>query len=100
VTDYAQPVSDPGVESDYQITLTGFGDIPAAGSAHASLDVHVREARMLIQTEETGNINVKAEDLAYSETSTASGDITLFRKAMGYSSKITARGLWIPPSPA
>ena len=97
VTDYAQPVSNPGVESDYEIRLTGFGDIPAAGSAEASIDVHVQEARMLVQTNEAGNINAKAEDLVYSETSTASGDITLFQKAMSYGSKITAPGVWIYP---
>jgi hypothetical protein len=98
VTDYEQPVSDPGVESGYQIRLTGFGDLPAAGSAEASIDVHVQEARMLVQTNEEGNINAKAEDLAYSETSTASGDITLFQKAISYRSKITAPGVWIPPA--
>ncbi len=98
VTDYAQPVSDPGIESNYLIRLTGFGDLPAAGSAEASIGVHIQEARMLIQTNEVGNINAIAEELVFSGTSTASGDITLFRKAMSYNSKITAPGEWIPPA--
>jgi hypothetical protein len=34
----------------------------------------------------------KADDLVYSETTTASGDITLFQKAMGYTSRITEPG--------
>jgi hypothetical protein len=98
------PVSDPGVKSDYSIKLTGFGDIPAMGSAEAYINVHVQEAREYVvplntfpqafgQLEER---NPKAEDLVYSETSTASGDITLFQKVMSYSSRITAPGLEIP----
>ena len=96
-TDYEQPVSDPGVESDYTIKLTGFGDIPAMGSAEAYIDVHVQEARLHDQTQEENAAarNPKSEDLLYSETSTASGDITLFQKVMDYSSKITAPGTWI-----
>ena len=39
------PVSDDGVEMDYQIKLTGFGDIPAMGSADAYINVHVQEGR-------------------------------------------------------
>jgi hypothetical protein len=77
------PVSDPGVESDYSIKLTGFGDVPAMGSAEAFMNVHVQEAR---------SRDLKAEDLVYSETTTASGDITLFQKVMSYNSKITAPG--------
>jgi hypothetical protein len=34
-----QPVSDPGVESNYQIRLTGFGDIPTSVNAQASIEV-------------------------------------------------------------
>jgi hypothetical protein len=95
--EYEQPISDPGVESNYQIRLTGFGDIPATGSARASIDVHVQEARLLNEANpsDINAINPKAEDLVYSEISTASGDITLFQKAMDYNSKITGQGLWI-----
>jgi hypothetical protein len=84
--DWDFPVSDPGVESDYTIKLTGIGDIPAMGSAEAYINVHVQEGRSLD----------KAEDLVYSETTTASGDITLFQKVMSYNSKITAPGWEIP----
>jgi hypothetical protein len=89
------PVSDPGVESNYNIRLTGFGDVPAMGSAKASIDVHVQEARTYLTLGDPPiepNLDPKAEDLLYSETSTASGDITLFQKVMGYNSKITAPG--------
>jgi hypothetical protein len=86
---YDYPISDPGVESDYQITLTGFSDIPAAGSAEAYLDAHIQEGRVM-----TGipPVAPKAEDVVYSELTTVSGDITLFQKVMGYTSKITAPG--------
>jgi hypothetical protein len=47
------------------------------------MNVHVQEAR---------SRDLKAEDLVYSETTTASGDITLFQKVMSYNSKITAPG--------
>ncbi len=99
VFDYEQPVSDPGVESNYGITLTGFGDVLAMGSADAYIDVHVQEARLYNQTnpENIPALNPKGEDLVYSETSTASGDISLFQKTMEYTSKITAPGIWIYP---
>jgi hypothetical protein len=69
---------DPAVAVDYSIKLTGFGDVPAMGSADAYINAHIQEAR--------GADNTKAEDLAYSETSTAAGDITLFQKVIGYQS--------------
>jgi hypothetical protein len=68
--------SDPGVAVDYSIKMTGFGDIPAMGSVDAYVNAHIQEAR----------VNAKAEDLSYSETSTAAGDITLFQKVIGYQS--------------
>jgi hypothetical protein len=94
IYDYELPVSDPGVESNYQITLTGFGDVPAAGSAEAFIDVHIQEAKGIIifySTDPT-TMNQKGEDLTYSETTTANGDITLFQKVMGYTSRITEPG--------
>jgi hypothetical protein len=69
---------DPGVAVDYNIKMTGFGDIPAMGSATAYIDAHIQEAR-------TGD-GGKSEDVAYSESSTASGDISLFQKAIAYQS--------------
>ena len=69
---------DPGVAVGYNIKMTGFGDIPAMGSATAYIDAHIQEAR----NGEDG----KAEDVTYSETSTAAGDITLFQKAIDYQS--------------
>jgi len=69
---------DSAVAADYSIKMTGFGDIPAMGSATAYINAHLQEAR-----EYEG---LKAEDVAYSETSTAAGDITLFEKVIGYQS--------------
>jgi hypothetical protein len=92
--EYEFPVSDPGVESGYRIALTGFGDVPASGSALAFIDVHAQEA-YIYSDENTvgpGAVNPKGEDLTYSETSTASGDITLFQKQMEYTSRITGLG--------
>ena len=87
------PVSDPGVEADYGITLTGLGDLPAVGSAQASIDVHVQEGRdYIVYHDQVPLFNLKSEDLAYTETSTANGEITLFRKVMNYNSKITEPG--------
>jgi hypothetical protein len=87
------PVSDPGIESYYAITLTGFGDIPAMGYADAYMNVHIQEAKLIPGFELP---NFKSEDLAYSETTTASGDITLFQKVMEYNSKITSSGQTLP----
>jgi hypothetical protein len=69
---------DPAVAVGYSIKMTGFGDIPAMGSATAYINAHLMEAR-------TGD-GGKAEDVSYSETSTAAGDITLFQKAIDYQS--------------
>jgi len=69
---------DPAVAVDYRIRMTGFGDVPATGSATAYLNVHIQEARVY-----EGD---KAEDVAYSETSTATGEITLFDKVISYQS--------------
>jgi hypothetical protein len=93
------PVSDPGVESDYQIELTGFGDIPAMGSAEAFINVHLQEGRQLIEFPTGPDSTPKAEDVLYSETSTASGEITLFQKVMSYNSKITQPGTVITIQP-
>lgn len=89
------PISDAGVESNYAIRLTGLGDIPAMGSADSYIDVHVQEGRLYFIPGDDP-FNPKAEDLVYSETTTASGDITLFQKVLGYTSKITAPGQSIP----
>ncbi len=93
------PVSDPGVESDYQIKLTGFGDIPAMGSADAFINVHLQEGRQLIEFPTGPDGTPKAEDVLYSETSTARGEITLFQKVMSYNSKITQPGTVISIQP-
>jgi hypothetical protein len=92
------PVSDNGVESNYQVKLTGFGDVPAMGSADAYINVHVQEGRGLgvrfdgaaVLTQKSNRFyDPKAEDMTYSEDSTASGEITLFQKVMSYNSKLT-----------
>jgi hypothetical protein len=67
------------------VVLTGIGDIPASGSASADIKVHVQEGGELYNI-----LNVtKEEDLSYSESTTASGDITLFSKKTGYTSLLT-----------
>ncbi len=90
------PVSTPGVEVNYNIRLTGFGDIPAAGTANAYMNVHIQEggAGPLWLLNNGHSTLYKAEDLVYSESSTATGDITLFDKAMNYNSKITGSTFW------
>ncbi len=81
------PVSDYGVTSDYQVRLTGLRDVPAIGSADAYMNVHIQEAAGYSSAYEN-----KSADLIYSEDTTASGEITLFQKVMGYSSKFTGDG--------
>jgi hypothetical protein len=88
--------ADPGVTMDYSVKLTGFGDVPAMGSAEAYINVHSQEARDAYSTALNGQLGAdgditsrKAADLVYSESTTAAGDITLFQKVMGYDSKVT-----------
>ncbi len=75
---HVMATADPNVAVDYNVKLTGFGDIPAMGSAVAYINAHIQEGRSTDVT--------KAEDLVYSETSTASGEISLFQKAISYQS--------------
>jgi hypothetical protein len=91
-TGWDDPVSDQGVASGYRVTLTGIGDVSALGSANAYLNIHLQEARGINVTNES-----KSEDLVYSEDTTASGEISLFSKAMSYTSKLTGLGPEIPP---
>jgi hypothetical protein len=58
------------------------GQVPASGSTSAYIKAHIQEAR--------GNGTAKAEDLVYSETSSASGRITAFNKLMSYSSQVAS----------
>jgi hypothetical protein len=76
---HVMATGDPGVAVEYSIKMTGFGDIPAMGSVDAYINAHIQEAR-------GGTDSNKAEDLVYSETSTAAGDISLFQKAISYQS--------------
>jgi hypothetical protein len=95
------PVSDNGVEANYQVKLTGFGDIPAMGSADAYINVHAQEGRgRIVLVTGLGDgpfVDPKAEDLVYSEDTTAAGDITLFQKVMSYNSKLSGGGGGVLP---
>lgn len=99
--DWPWPVSDPGTEMNYAFSLTGLEDYPAAGSASVSMNAHIQEGRNAIQTvlpDETGweyDYPISS-DIVYSEKTTASGLIQLFRKDMNYDSKFTGpAGAWI-----
>jgi hypothetical protein len=82
------PVADPGVEANYNVKLTGFGDIAASGTTTAYLNVHVQEGRV-VDFSNMDSLYPKAEDLVYSELTTTTGEITLFQKTMNYKSQFT-----------
>ena len=70
------------VALDYHVRLTGIDqDIPAEGSISAFIKVHAQDGGVGCPVR-TG----KAQDLLYSEESTATGSITLFDKLMQYES--------------
>ncbi len=91
---HVMATADPNVAVDYTTKMTGFGDIPAMGSATAYINVHIQEGRQgynarlnAIQGPPLGYMyDPKAEDLVYSEVSTASGEISLFEKVISYQS--------------
>jgi len=93
---YGIPISDPGVEENYDIRVTGLEATSfAAGRADAYLNAHIMEGRLrpvLISEYPLVFDNRLAEDIVYNEMTTASGAITLFQKSMSYNSKITGRG--------
>jgi len=70
--------ADVPVALSYHIKAQGFDGYPAQGSISAYIKSHIQEGR--------GDGVEKAEDLAFSETSTASGEVTLFDKLMEYNS--------------
>ena len=63
-------------------TVQDQGTSPAIGMTSAYIKAHIQEGR-------SGNTS-KAEDLTYSETSSASGRISSFTKEISYSSQITS----------
>jgi len=73
------------VTLNYNINVKPYGttqgQIPAIGSTSAYIKAHIQEAR-------GANVS-KAEDLTYSEASSATGTITAFNKLMSYSSQVT-----------
>jgi hypothetical protein len=88
--------ADVPVAADYAIAVTGFGDVPALGSASAFINAHLQEGSpgSYFGTFEYGSygdvdgywLGGKAEDVLYSETTTASGEITAFSKVLSYQS--------------
>ncbi len=91
--------ADVPVAADYDIKITGFGDVPAMGSASAFINTHIQEGRAnffmtvpIHVLDEDYSVDLysvgKAEDTVYSELTTASGDITLFSKVMSYQSGV------------
>ena len=88
--------ADVPVAADYTIAATGFGDVPALGSASASIKAHLQEGGQAryIRTfpfEDFGDVDQymlsgKVSDVQYSETTTASGEISAFSKVLSYQS--------------
>jgi hypothetical protein len=96
---------------------TTSGQIPAMGSAMAYIKTHIQEARgqdavnysRMIGGETPSLISwmvypppAKAEDISYSETSSASGTISTFSKSMSYLSQarsipLNRTNVYIPP---
>jgi hypothetical protein len=85
---WPKPVADPGVEANYNVKLTGFGDVPSVGTASAYMNAHIQEGRVVDFTS-MDSTYPKAEDLVYSELTTTTGEITLFHKTMNYKSQFT-----------
>jgi hypothetical protein len=77
-TDSSAPVALNYNVASKGITLSDGTSSPMIGSASAYVKVHVQEARNTTTT--------KSEDIAYSESSTASGLINSFAKSVAYQS--------------
>ncbi len=91
--------ADVPAELGHSIAVTGIGTAPAIGSASASMNVHIQEGKagytgfgsalMNDQIYDVGLLQIgKTEDVAYSESSTASGEIGQFKKTMNYRSGV------------
>ncbi|HTY15515.1 MAG TPA: hypothetical protein VMC42_07380 [Methanoregulaceae archaeon] len=91
--------ADTPAELGYSVAVTGINSSPAIGSTQASMNVHIQEGRAGIVgtgsrtdtdvTYEVGLLQIKkGEDLTYSESSTASGEIGQFIKSMDYKSGV------------
>ena len=95
-TDATIPVQ---LDQSFSVTPygTSIGSIPAMGSTSAYIKAHIQEARGWNNQTYTNNVEtpftftipgtpLKAEDLQYSETSSASGTIQQFTKVIHYQS--------------
>jgi len=93
------PISDPGVEENYYIRISGIeGSSPAVGNADVYINAHIMEGRLMpLPTGPSSVDQCLAEDIVYNEMTTASGAIDLFQKSMTYTSKITGRGFTLGP---
>jgi hypothetical protein len=91
--------ADVPAELEHSIAVSGIGTSPAIGSAGASMNVHIQEGKAGItgsgfalendQVYDVGILKIgKTEDLTYSESSTASGEIGQFGKTMDYRSGV------------
>ncbi len=95
---WANPVSDPGVEENYEIRVSGLGTTaPAEGRVGAYINAHIMEGRMSPSIISYQKCDQRlAEDIVYNEMTTADGTIDLYEKTMSYNSKITGTGfLWV-----
>ncbi|HVP94814.1 MAG TPA: hypothetical protein VMS89_06525, partial [Methanoregulaceae archaeon] len=93
--------ADVPAELGHSISVKGIENSPAIGNAQAFMNVHIQEGRVGLIGIGYATLNdvaeghlydaglfqeSKTEDVAYSETSTASGQIAQFAKAMNYKS--------------
>ncbi|MBP1927812.1 hypothetical protein J2741_000359 [Methanolinea mesophila] len=85
---------DIPVELNHDISVTEFtAGVPSLGTASAGIGVSIQEGRGRFMTFDGGNIILLfpddlAEHLEYSEDTTATGEITSFRKQMHYESAL------------
>jgi hypothetical protein len=97
---FVVPTSDTSVELEHDILVTELIDgIPSSGTASAYVDVLIQESRSVTQIEywrdngetlvydHTGEVSPLAERIEFSESTSITGDISVFDKQMNYNSK-------------
>ena len=88
------PTSDTSVELEHDVLVTELIDgVPSSGTASAYMNVLIQEARGVTYVIEVEDISPLAERIEFEESSSVTGDISVFDKQMNYNSVLTGSGV-------
>jgi len=92
---FIEPTSDTSVELEHDILVTEMIEgLPSSGTASAYIDALIMEGRNVYSIE-NDDICPLEERIEFGETTSITGDITVFDKQMNYNSELQHSGIYI-----